>query len=145
VKLSLIIVCVLAGLAHAQPQQPQPQQPQQPQDPLGERLFPAELIMSHQQEIGLDDKTRTAMVDDIQRFQTLAVKLQWDMRAEGDALARLLDAARPDEAKVLAQADKVMALEREMKRAHLGLLVRLKGRLTPAQQATLRKVRRGGP
>ncbi|TMQ12996.1 MAG: periplasmic heavy metal sensor [Deltaproteobacteria bacterium] len=141
--LILFSLLALAGAAVADTPKPPPAPPPPQEDPLGERLFPPELIMSHQRDIGLDDKTRSAMVDDIQQFQTAAVKLQWDMKAEGDALARMLDDARPDEAKVLAQADKVMGLEREMKRAHLGLLVRLKGKLTPAQQATLQKARRG--
>ncbi len=136
----IVILLACAAVAHAQPAPPAP-----PEDPIGDRLFPAELIMSHQREIGLDAKTRQAMVEDIQRFQSQAVKLSWDMKAEGETLARLLDAPHPEEAKVLAQADKVMELERQMKRAHLGLLVRLKSRLTPAQQATLRKVRHAGP
>ena len=138
----VLALLLLAGVAHAQPAAaPHPMPP--PDDPIGERLFPPELIMSHQRELALEGKVRASMVEDIQRFQALVVKLQWDLKQEGEALAKLLEAAQPDEAKVLAQADKVMALEREVKRAHLGLLVRLKARLTPAQQATLQKVRRG--
>lgn len=139
---AIAILLACAAVARAQPAPPPTPSP--PEDPIGDRLFPAELIMTHQREIGLDAKTREAMVQDIQRFQSHAVKLSWDMKAEGETLARLLDAPRPDEAKVLAQADKVMELEHQMKRAHLGLLVRLKSRLTAAQQATLRKVRHGG-
>jgi Spy/CpxP family protein refolding chaperone len=139
VVLALLLV---AGVAHSQPAAPPHPTMQPPDDPVGERLFPPELIMSHQRELALDGKTRAAMVEDVQRFQTLVVKLQWDLKQEGEALAKLLEAAQPDEEKVLAQADKVMALEREVKRAHLGLLVRLKSRLTPAQQAMLQKVRR---
>jgi len=136
---AVVLCCILiaVGVASADTSQPPPP----PEDPIGERLFPPELVMSHQRELALDDKTRDAIVDDIQRFQAQIVKIQWNLKAEADALARLLEEARPDEAKVLAQADKVMAAEREMKRAHLGLLVRLRNRLTPAQQATLQKVR----
>jgi Spy/CpxP family protein refolding chaperone len=140
-KLVIIAIITCARIAVAQPHPPQEPPPPQ-DDPIGERLFPAELIMSHQRDIALDDKTRAVMVEDIQKFQAQIVKLQWDMKAEGEGLAKLLDGAHPDEAKVLAQADKVMSLERDMKRAHLGLLVRLKGRLTPAQQASLQKARR---
>jgi Spy/CpxP family protein refolding chaperone len=137
---AIVLCCILiaVGVASADTAQPPPSPPE---DPIGERLFPPELVMSHQRELALDDKTRDAIVDDIQRFQAQIVKIQWNLKAEADALARLLEEARPDEAKVLAQADKVMAAEREMKRAHLGLLVRLRNRLTPAQQATLQKVR----
>lgn len=143
-SLLVLVLVLLAGTALADAPKPQPpQQPQQPHDdPIGERLFPAELIMSHQRDINLDDKTRAAMVEDIQKFQSAVIKLQWDIKAEGDTLAKLLDDPRPDEAKILAQADKVMSIEREIKRAHLSLLVRLKGKLSPTQQATLQKLRR---
>ena len=46
-----------------------------------------------------------------------------------------------DEAKVLAEADKVMALEHDLKKAHLTLLIRLKNALTPTQQVRLRGLR----
>jgi hypothetical protein len=49
-----------------------------------------------------------------------------------------------DEAAVLAQADKVMGLEREVKKAHLALLVRIKNLLTEAQKAKLTELRRRG-
>lgn len=37
-------------------------------------------------------------------------------------------------------ADRVMALEREIKRAHLGMLVRIKTALTPEQLAKLEEL-----
>jgi hypothetical protein len=43
---------------------------------------------------------------------------------------------------VLAQADKVMNLEREIKKTHLSLLVRIKNLLTAAQQEKLTALRR---
>src|SRR5690242_11274279 len=109
--------------------------PPPPDDPIGARLLPPELIMSHQQEIGLDDQTRAACIGEIQRFQAVTMKLQWDLKAAVEQLARMLGGSRIDEAKALAQADRVMAIEHELKKAHLTLLIRLKNRLTPAQQA----------
>jgi len=41
----------------------------------------------------------------------------------------------------LAQLDKVLDIEREIKRLHIGLAVRLKNRLTPEQQEQLNKMR----
>jgi len=52
-------------------------------------------------------------------------------------VVNLLDAARVDEAKVLAQADKLMGYEREVKRAHLTMLVRIRNLLTDAERAKL--------
>ena len=135
----LVILCALATVARAQPKPPPP--PPSPEDPIGDKLFPPDLIMGHQQELGLDDATRKTMVAQIQQFQAAAVKIQWDLKAAGDALAHLLAAPAVDEAKALAEADKVMALEHDLKKAHLTLLIRLKNALTPTQQARLRGLR----
>lgn len=132
----LVILCALATAAHAQPKPPPP-----PEDPIGDKLFPPDLIMGHQQELELDDATRKTIVAQIQQFQAAAVKIQWDLKAAGDALANLLVAPAVDEAKALAEADKVMALEHDLKKAHLTLLIRLKNALTPTQQARLRGLR----
>jgi RNA polymerase sigma factor (sigma-70 family) len=45
-----------------------------------------------------------------------------------------------DETQALAQLDKVLALEREIKHTHIGLLVRVKNKFTPEQQARLREI-----
>ena len=74
--------------------------------------------------------------------------MQWDIQAESEKMVRLLQASPVDETAVLAQADKVMALEREVKRTHLSLLVRVSNVLTDAQREKLRELRgrtEGGP
>jgi len=130
----MLVLIALAAVAHADPSPPD--------DPIGDRLFPPDLIMAHQQDLKLDEATRKAIVTQVQDFQTAAVKLQWDLKAAGDALAQALDRPAVDEAKALALADKVMALEHDLKRAHLSLLIRLKNALTPQQQAQLRAARK---
>lgn len=111
------------------------------EDAIGQRLFPPELIMGHQQEIGLDDKQRAAIVKEIQATQTQLTEVQWQMQGAAEQLVKLLDVPRIDEAKALAQADRVMDLERQVKRAHLGLLVRIRNLLTDAQRARLAELR----
>jgi Spy/CpxP family protein refolding chaperone len=44
-----------------------------------------------------------------------------------------------NEQQALAQLDRVLEIEREIKRLHIGLAVRLKNRLTPEQQDQLQK------
>lgn len=111
------------------------------EDPIGSKLFPPELIMSHQQELGVDDKQRAAMIKEIEKAQSHILQVQWQLQAVTEQLGKLLDAPRIDEAKSLAQADKVMQLEREVKRAHLGLLIRIKNLLTDTQRAKLHELR----
>jgi hypothetical protein len=46
-----------------------------------------------------------------------------------------------DETQVLEEVDRILALEREMKRTQISLMVRIKNTLTPAQQAKLMEIR----
>ena len=112
-------------------------------DAIAERLFPPELIMAKQRELGIDDRQRDAIVKEIQALQTRVVELQWQMQAAVGALLELLDAPRIDEARALAAADKVMAVEREVKKLHLGTLIRIRNLLTDAQRARLATLRAG--
>ncbi|MEW5835618.1 MAG: hypothetical protein ACOZJZ_01415 [Pseudomonadota bacterium] len=52
---------------------------------------------------------------------------------------------RVDEQQAIAQLDQVLAAEREIKRAHVGLAVWLKNMLTPEQQHKLRELRATEP
>jgi Spy/CpxP family protein refolding chaperone len=67
------------------------------------------------------------------------------MQAEAGKLAQLLRASRIDESAAIAQADKVLGMEREVKKAQLSLLIRIKNLLTPAQQDKLTELRRNNP
>ena len=46
---------------------------------------------------------------------------------------------------MLAQADKIMGIEREFKRAHLTLLIRLRNLLSETQRARLMELRKEAP
>jgi Spy/CpxP family protein refolding chaperone len=99
-------------------------------------------------EIGLDEKQRAAIKDAVIKMQSKFLDVQWEVQAESEKMVRLLEASPVDEAAVLAQADKVMALERDVKRTHLMLLVRVKNLLTDPQREKLKELRRrgeGGP
>jgi Spy/CpxP family protein refolding chaperone len=114
-------------------------------DPIGGRLFPPELIMSHQAELGIDERQRDAILKEIDRVQGQFPRLQWQLQAATEQLSNLLDAAKIDEAKALAQAGEVMKLEVEIKRTHLGLLIRIRNLLTDAQRMKLLELRRTMP
>ena len=116
---------------------------QQPSDdPITAHLFPPELIMKYQREMALDEGQATAIKQAIQQAQARFTDFQWNMQGESQKLVQLLQGRPVDEAAVLAQADRVMALEREVKRVHLSLLVRLKNLLNDDQQRKLTELRR---
>jgi Spy/CpxP family protein refolding chaperone len=66
------------------------------------------------------------------------------MLEASQTLVELLDGSRVDEAAALEQVDRVLTLERRIKRAQLALLIDIKNILTPEQQDRLRSLRGDG-
>jgi len=118
-----------------------PQQAHPPQDPMGENLFPPELIMQNQQVIGLEEAQKTFIRTEISKAQNHFTELQWQLQDSMETLVSLLKPNAVEEQQVLAQLDKVLNIEREIKRTQIGLMVRIKNKLTPEQQARLRELR----
>ncbi|MGH7568420.1 MAG: Spy/CpxP family protein refolding chaperone [Gemmatimonadales bacterium] len=115
---------------------------QQPgEDPLARLLFPPELVMQRRADIGLQPEQRATITKAIQDFQTKVVDLQWRIQEQSQKLAGLLGKPSVDPAAALAQVDEVLSVEREMKRAHMTLLIQIKNTLTPEQQAKLAAAR----
>ena len=110
------------------------------QDPFEKNLFPPELIMQHQNAIGLTSEQQTALREEMQKMMAQFTDLQWQQSAETEALAALVAKERPDEKEVLTQLDKLLNIENQIKRLHTGLLIRIKNTLTPEQQQKLREL-----
>ncbi len=138
-RLSLCAALAVFAITAAaqQPTAPQPQ----PDDPLARVLFPPELVMQHQQDIALRAEQRAAITKAIQDFQTKVVDLQWRMQDQAQRLAALLEKPTVDQAAALAQVDEVLGVEREVKRAHITLLIQIKNTLSAEQQAKLAAAR----
>ncbi|HNR11816.1 MAG TPA: periplasmic heavy metal sensor [Thermodesulfobacteriota bacterium] len=100
-------------------------------------FFPPEMIMRHQQEIGLTEEQKTYMKTQTQEAESTFTSLEWDLHDAIGTLDTLTAQQTPDEKQVLAQLDKVLSLENKIKRARLTLMIRLKNKLTPEQQAKL--------
>jgi len=137
----LAVIMVLAGLAAPRGASQQPDRPPQPDDPLARVLFPPELVMQHQQDIALRPEQRAAITKAIQDFQNKVVDLQWRMQDQSQRLATLLEKPTVDPAAALAQVDEVLGVEREVKRAHITLLIQIKNTLSAEQQTKLAAVR----
>ena len=118
------------------------QQPPPNDDPIGRQLFPPEMVMGHQEELGLQEKQRAAIRSEVHKVQSRFVDLQWQLSEDTEKMASLLRSTPIDEARVLEQADKVMAQEREVKKMQLSMLVRIRNVLTPEQIAKLQEIRR---
>lgn len=132
-SLLLLSCVVLAGATEA---------PAGKDDPLGQSFFPPELVMGHQQQIGLEEDQREAIKKEIVKVQSKFLDFQWQIQKESERLVQLAQARPVEEGKVIAQAEAVMRLETEMKKTHLSLLIRIKNALTAEQQAKLMEIRR---
>jgi Spy/CpxP family protein refolding chaperone len=138
--LAFAFVLSAASLSAQGPQQGQRSLSGGPDD-WSRSFFPPELVMQHQSEIGLQDSQRTALTSALQQAQAKFTDVQWKLSAEGEKMGRLLKGAQVDEAQVLEEVDRILNLEREMKRTQISLMVRIKNTLTAAQQAKLAEIR----
>src|SRR5260370_32481181 len=115
---------------------------QQPdQDPIGQSFFAPELVMQHQEAIGLSAEQKDYFKTEIRQAQLKFTELQWKLQDEMEKLVTLARQPHVDEQQVLAQLEKLLAAEREIKREQVTLLVRIKNKLTPDQQAKLSELR----
>jgi Spy/CpxP family protein refolding chaperone len=141
--LVVILVGIILTVAFASAQQPpRPSQPMPDQDPLAEFIFPPELVMGHQREIGLTDEQKTYLRGEIQRVTVRFTELQWQLQDSMEGLASVMKESSVNEQQALAQLDKILDTEREIKHLHIGLAIRIKNKLTPEQQAKLQGIKR---
>ena len=136
-------VAFIAAFSFAQ-QPALAQQPNPGDDPIGRYLVPPDLIMGHSQELNLADKQRAAIKAEVQKAQSRFIDMQWDLKEESEKMVRFLQQTPVDEARVLEQADKVMALEHDIKKTQLSLLIHIRNLLTAEQMSKIEEIRRTG-
>lgn len=162
-------IVLIAGVVVAQQQTPMPAQPPQPgvpqahpvprvppgqnipnhpphppmPDPLADVMFPPDMIMSHARQLNLTDEQKAYMRGEIQKTTTSFHELQWKLQDQMELLHDTMKSPSVSEEQALAQLNKVLDIEREIKRLHFSLAVRIKNRLTPEQHEQLHKMRMG--
>jgi len=114
-------------------------------DPLAKLFLPPDLVMSHQEAINLTESQRQAIQANMLDTQKKLLDQQFKMQGEVEKLQSLLKSATPDETKVLDEMDKVLGAERDIKRAQISLMVKLKNSLTAQQQTQLDALRKQAP
>src|ERR1044072_8649640 len=129
------------GPAGPPPDHPHPPNP----DPLAHLMFPPDMIMSHARQLNLTDEQKAFMRSEIQKTTASFQELQWKLQDQMEQLQEAMKSPSVNEAQALAQLDQVLDIEREIKRLHIGLAVRLKNRLTPEQQEQLHKMHMDHP
>ena len=148
---AFLIATVVTGQQPQQPPQPpdtrgagdvpQHPHPPPPPDPLAHLMFPPDMILGHARELNLTDEQKAFMRAEVQKATTTFQELQWKLQDQAELLHETMKSTSVNEQQALAQLDRVLEIEREIKRLHIGLAVRLKNRLTPEQQDQLHKMR----
>ena len=121
------------------------QEPELGENSLFNTLYTPELIMQHRRAIDLTDEQRDAISQMIQELQGRVVRLQWELLDQVQLLTEVTSSSRVDLDRSLDQMDQVLDTEREIKQAHLEMLVRIKNLLSPAQQEILETLREADP
>ena len=122
-------------------QQSQGHPPHPPMDPLGDAMFPPDMIMQHARELDLTQEQKSFMRSEIQKTTTRFNELQWQLQDAMEALHEIMKANSVNEQQALAQLDKVLDAEREIKHLHIGMGIRIKNQLTAEQQTKLQSMR----
>src|SRR6267142_7186458 len=119
--LSLVLVSAQQPGPPEPGQQTQGHPPHPPMDPLGDAMFPPDMIMQHARELDLTQEQKTFMRSEIQKTSTRFNELQWQLQDAMEALHEIMKANSVNEQQALAQLDKVLDAEREIKRLHIGM------------------------
>jgi Spy/CpxP family protein refolding chaperone len=103
------------------------------------------MIMIHTRELGLTDDQKSFMRGEIQKTTTRFNELQWQLQDAMEALHETMQSSSVNEQQALAQLNRVLDTEREIKTLHITMAIRLKNKLTPEQQERLQMMRTGRP
>ncbi len=108
---------------------------------ITENFYPPELVRMAQPALNLTEEQKASLQEAVQRVEMGHAGARKLLENETGRLVAMVKAEKLDGDSVLAQADKVMHLEQETRRATLALLIKIRETLTPEQQAKLRELK----
>ncbi|OJJ17445.1 hypothetical protein BKI52_26600 [marine bacterium AO1-C] len=104
-------------------------------------FFPPEMVMRYQQKIGLSNDQQKYISVEMQQAQTIFTELQWTLHREMEKMNQITNQENVKEKEAIAQLEKILNLEKQIKRQQLMLMIRIKNKLTNQQKAALRKLK----
>ncbi len=96
------------------------------------------------QQLSLTEDQQRKLEDQFQKSRVNLIDMSAGLQKQEATLEPLLEADRPDEAKVLAQIDRVAQARAELEKANARMLLGFRGVLTPEQWKKL-QAQGGGP
>jgi Spy/CpxP family protein refolding chaperone len=132
IALSALMTLTLAGAARAA-------------DKLEERIagsfFLPEQVRKSAELLNLSEEQKGRLQAAAESGQQKVEQLKQQAEAEGDKFIELAKPAKVDEKALVAQGDKLLDLDHQIKRAQLSLLIAIKNELTETQQAVLNQLK----
>lgn len=122
-----LLTCFALGPAFAEEEGP----------PFHHRMRGEARLEQTLEEIGLDPAQKEKVRAILDASKQARETQREQMRAAREQMRALLDQEKPDEAAVMAQADRMGALKTERHKAMLRTLLAVRAELTPAQRAQL--------
>ena len=132
----LAVLCIVCLSVSALAQQQGPQQ-----DPFRGKLFAPNVILDHRADLDLTDEQMQAIRDAVVAARGEIAEHEWDLREAYQQVLADLDASPVDEDTVLANVEKALLAENEVKKRQVALLIQLRNLLTDEQIAYLQSVK----
>jgi Spy/CpxP family protein refolding chaperone len=141
---ALLVALCAPALAHAQQEPaPPPPPPGDERPAFGRRHGPPpfeDVLERNAERLGLDDATRAKVRAVADEARPEGDRLREEVRAAHREMRTLLGQDTPDEAAVLAQADRIGQAETALQKQRLRTMLAIRALLTPAQRAELVKI-----
>lgn len=114
---------------------------EQQKDVFKGKLFAPNIILEHQQELGLSKEQFTAIRAAVVEVQGSVAEHEWDLREAYLRVLADLDESPVDEEAVLKNVEAALQAENQVKKLQVAMLIRLRNLLTDEQMEYLQEER----
>lgn len=135
-ELSILVGLCLAFVALGAGAQPQGEQ----KDPFQGKLIAPNVILDNRDELALSKEQLTAIRQAVITAQGEIAEHEWDLREAYQLVMADLDESPVDADRVLANIEKALLAENEVKKRQVALLIELRNLLTDEQFTYLQSV-----
>ena len=105
------------------------------------KLFPPNVILENQAQLGLSKEQFTAIKKAVVEVQANVAEHEWDVREAYMSIMTELDKSPIDEDKALEYVNAALLAENQVKKEQMAMLIRLRNLLTDEQVAYLESTR----
>lgn len=133
-SVAVLLLLLLASFAAAQGQGQQ-------KDVFKGKLFAPNIILEHQDRLGLSKEQFTAIRAAVVEVQSNVAEHEWDLNEAYQRVLRSLDEYPVDEGEVMKNVEAALLAENEVKKLQVAMLIKLRNLLTDEQMEYLRSVK----